>query len=203
MAAPDKPPSPAGDVTRWLARMAADEPGAFDAVFELVYGELRRIASGQRRRRLTPELETTALIHEAYLRFARADGEPPGHREHFYAVAARAMRQILLDEAKHRLRHKRGGQARRTDLDPDALEVDAQAELMVALDRGLEKLGRIQVRARQVVECRYFGGMSERETAVALGVDVRTIRRDWAKARVWLADELGDGGFDAASPAQT
>ncbi|MEM1180495.1 MAG: ECF-type sigma factor [Acidobacteriota bacterium] len=180
------------DVTRWLRRMAADEPGAVDAVFELVYGELRRIARGQRRRRLTPELDTTALIHEAYLRFSRAAGQPPEHREHFYAVAARAMRQILLDEAKHHLRHKRGGDARHTDLDPDELKIEAQAELMVALDRGLEKLGRIQVRARQVVECRYFGGMSERETAAALGVDVRTIRRDWAKARAWLADELGD-----------
>ncbi|MEO1083151.1 MAG: ECF-type sigma factor [Acidobacteriota bacterium] len=202
MPSPDDPrdvPPPAGEVTRWLARMAADEPGAVDAVFELVYGELRRIASGQRRRRQTPELNTTALIHEAYLRFARADGKPPEHREHFYAVAARAMRQILLDEAKHRLRHKRGGQARRTDLDPDALEVDAQAELMVALDRGLQKLGRLHGRALQVVECRYFGGMSERETATALGVDVRTIRRDWAKARVWLADELGDAPGEASA----
>lgn len=185
--------SSAGEVTRWLRRMAVDEPGAVDAVFELVYAELRRIARGQRRRRLKPELDTTALIHEAYLRFARAEGKAPEHREHFYAVAARAMRQILLDEAKRRLRSKRGGEAHHTDLDPDELEIDAQAELMVALDRSLEKLGRVQVRARQVVECRYFGGLSERETATALGVDVRTIRRDWAKARAWLAEDLGPG----------
>ena len=185
-----------GEVTRLLEGMASGEQQAIDQLFSLVYDELRRIARGQRRRRGSasrPAFETTALIHEAYLRFAQADGQPPTHREHFFAVAARAMRQILLDEAKGRLRQKRGGGAAHTQLDPQRLHIEEQAEVMIALDRGLEKLGRIQRRARWVFECRYFGGLSEKEVATALGVDVRTIRRDWAKARAWLAVELGPG----------
>ncbi len=181
-----------GEVTVWLQRLAGGEDGALNEIFPMVYSELRRIASGQRQRRAghTP-LDTTALIHEAYLRFARRDQHLYSHRQHFFAVAARAMRQILLDEARSRLRHKRGGEARHESLDPERLKIEEQAEFMIALDRGLEKLGKIQERAKQVVECRFFGGLTEEETAEVVGVDPRTIRRDWAKARAWLAIELG------------
>lgn len=189
-------PNPASDgaVTLLLERLAEGEEEVLDELFPIVYAELKKIARGQRRRRgshLT--LETTGLIHEAYLRFAKGEQHVYSHRQHFYAVAAKAMRQILLDEAKRRLRHKRGGGAQRASLDPDQLKIEQQAELMVALDQGLEKLGRIQERARRVVEYRFFGGLTEQETARAIGVDARTVRRDWAKARAWLALELGPG----------
>ena len=179
-------------VTQLLGRWADGERDVLDEVFPMLYAELRRIARGQRHRRGGDStLDTTALIHEAYLRFAKHDEHFYSHRQHFFAVAARAMRQILLDEAKRRLRQKRGGGLQPTSLDAEALKVEQQAELMLALDQGLEKLGRFQERARQVVECRFFGGLTEAETAEALGVDPRTVRRDWAKGRAWLAVELG------------
>lgn len=179
-------------VTQLLGRLADGEREALDELFPMLYDELRRIARGQRHRRGGDStLDTTALIHEAYLRFAKHDEHLYSHRQHFFAVAARAMRQILLDEAKRRLRQKRGGGLRPTSLDAEALKVEQQAELMVALDQGLEKLGRLQERVRQVVECRFFGGLTEAETAAALGIDPRTVRRDWAKGRAWLAVELG------------
>ncbi|MEM7048865.1 MAG: ECF-type sigma factor [Acidobacteriota bacterium] len=178
-----------GAVTVLLQRMAAGEAGVLDELFPLVYGELRRIARGQRRRGAT--LDTTGLLHEAYLRFARRERHVYNHRQHFYAVAAKAMRQILLDEAKRRLRAKRGGGAQRASLDPEQLRIEQQAEMMIALDQGLEKLGRVKERAKQVVEYRFFGGLTEEETARLLDVDVRTVRRDWAQGRAWLAVELG------------
>ena len=190
--------TPAGEVTLLLRRLAEGDDNALNEVFPLVYEELRRISRGQRRRRgpLAP-LDTTALIHEAYLRFAQRDQNVYNHRNHFYAVAATAMRQILLDVAKGRRRVKRGGEVEHQSLDahddiPDSpsAAVDQQAELMIALDQALERLGRLQERVRRVVDCRFFGGLTEAETAEALGVDARTIRRDWAKARAWLAVEL-------------
>ncbi|MEM9554581.1 MAG: ECF-type sigma factor [Acidobacteriota bacterium] len=183
---------PAGTVTVLLHRLADGDGEALDEIFPMLYAELRHIASGQRRRRVRGgALETTALIHEAYLRFAQRDRQLYSHREHFFAVAARAMRQILLDEAKKRLRAKRGGGVDHDSLDPEQLAIDQQAELMLSLHRGLEKLGSFHERARTVVECRFFGGLTEKETASALGVDERTVRRDWTKARAWLALELG------------
>lgn len=192
MSESDAPAPPAnGEVTLLLHRLADGEEAVLDEVFPIVYAELRRIARGQRRRSgpgLT--LDTTGLLHEAYLRFARREEHLYVHREHFFAVAATAMRHILLDEAKRRTRHKRGGDAQHHTLDPEQLRIDRQAELMIALDQGLRKLGRIQDRARKVVEYRFFGGLTEDETARILGIDARTVRRDWAKARAWLAIEL-------------
>ena len=145
---------------------------------------LQRMADGE-------DAVLDALIHEAYLRFAKRDRHLFSHRQHFFAVAARAMRQILLDEARRRQRSKRGGGAQRESLDPELLRIDEQAEAMIALDQALDKLGRIEERARTVVEHRFFAGLTESETAGLLGVDARTVRRDWAKARAWLAVELG------------
>ena len=186
-------------MTLLLRRLAEGDDNALNEIFPLVYAELRRISRGQRRRRgpLAP-LDTTALIHEAYLRFAQRDRNVYTHRNHFYAVAATAMRQILLDVAKSQRRIKRGGEVEHQPLDfddavadtPPQSGIDQQAELMIALDQALERLGRLQERVRRVVDCRFFGGLTEAETAEALGVDARTIRRDWAKARAWLAVEL-------------
>ncbi|MDA8016282.1 MAG: ECF-type sigma factor [Thermoanaerobaculia bacterium] len=193
-------PPPAGttadsrDVTSLLQRMTQGEPGALDDLFPLVYDDLRRVAQGQRRRAASQTLGTTALLHEAYLKFARSGGATPYvDREHFFAIAAKAMRQILLDEAKRRLRKKRGGDAPRTDFDEQRLGSDTevrQAELMVSLDQALDQLGRLHDRVRQVVEYRFFGGLSEQEIANLLGIDRRTVRRDWAKGRAWLALEF-------------
>lgn len=180
------------EITVFLERLADGEPEALHELFPVVYDELRRIAHGQRRRGpQSAMLNTTALLNEAYLRFARQEHQVYNHREHFFAVAAKAMRRILIDEAKSRLREKRGRGADHVSLDPDELKVDQQAELLIALDQGLEKLGKFKERIRQVVEYRFFGGLTEEETAQVIGVDVRTIRRDWAKARAWLALELG------------
>ena len=191
-----------GDVTQLLCRLADGEASALDALLPVVYSQLRRIAQGQRRRgKRTPTLVTTELVHEAYLRFAKKDRQVYNHREHFYAVAALAMKQILLDEAKSRLSQKRGGDAEAETLDPNQARIDQQAELMVALDRSLEKLGKLKLRVRQVAEYRYFGGMTEEETARALGVDVRTVRRDWAKARAWLSVDMGFDGRESAAGA--
>ena len=187
------PSSPSdGAVTLLLQRLVDGEEEVLDELFSMLYTELRQIASGQRRRRGSNlGLNTTALIHEAYLRFSKRDAHLYSHRQHFFAVAAKAMRQILLDEAKSRLRDKRGGGVQHDSLDPQSLKIDQQAELMVALDRALGKLGELDPRVRNVVEYRYFGGLTENETADLVGVDPRTVRRDWAKARAWLAIELG------------
>jgi len=187
----DSPTSSDGAVTVLLQRWAGGERDALDELLTIVYAELRRIARGQRRRGSAgSHFDTTALVHEAYLRFARREGQIYEHREHFFAVAAKAMRQILLDQAKHQLREKRGGGAKHSSLDPEQLKVEEQAEFVIALDQGLRKLGTLSERVRQVVEYRFFAGLTEDETADLLSIDARTVRRDWAKARAWLALEL-------------
>lgn len=196
---PTRQPAPdAGDVTKLLQQMAQGDHSVLDEVFPMVYEDLRRVARGQRRGRRSHTLGTTALLHEAYLKFSRSGRAPAiADREHFFALAATAMRQILLDEAKRRLRAKRGAGSRPTQFDearhdPHRLDdSDArQAEFMVALDQALGTLGQLHDRVRKVVEYRFFGGLSESEIAGVLGVDRRTVRRDWAKARAWLALEL-------------
>ena len=186
------PHVPQGEVTLLLQKLAHGEGDALGELFPMVYSELRQIARGQRRRRGSSAVfDTTALLNEAYLRFARREKNLYHHRQHFYAVAAKAMRQILLDEAKRHLRAKRGSGAQPESLDPERLKIEEQAEFLVALDRSLEKLGRLKARVRQVVEYRFFGGLTEEETAEVVGVDARTVRRDWAKARAWLQADLG------------
>lgn len=184
--------NPSGDVTRLLISWADGESSAKDALFPMVYGQLRRIARGQKYRGdLVQTLNTTGLLHEAYIKLVNSDSTDYRHRGHFFAVAAKAMRQILVDEAKARMRVKRGAGVRHETLDPDAKALDDQAENLLALDQGLERLGKIQDRARQIVEYRFFGGLTVAEIAELLDVDPRTVRRDWAMAREWLAGELG------------
>lgn len=186
-----------GEVTVLLGRLAAGEDGVLERVFPLVYDELRRIAKGQRRRSPSAwdssTLNTTALLHEAYLRFAKGERHLYTHREHFYAVAAKAMRQILIDEARRRLTKKRGGGAQEVSNPTESAAVVEQAEFLLALHQGLDRLGNLEPRARDVVEYRFFGGLSEAETAKVLDVHIRTVRRDWVKARAWFQLELGLG----------
>lgn len=166
------------------------DPVAFDAVYAAAYDELRRIARGQRLRGpAAPTLTTTALVHEAYLKLLGMDG-PPDDRAHFLSIAARAMRHILIDRARERGADKRGGGRVATSLDDDAGAVAALSDELLDIDRALTKLQTVSARLARIVEWRFFGGMTEDETATALGVTVRTVRRDWQKARAFLFHEL-------------
>ncbi|MDA8018080.1 MAG: ECF-type sigma factor [Thermoanaerobaculia bacterium] len=179
-------------MTQLLERHAGGDAAAFDELVPIVYDELRKLARSQRRRSggNRAPLDTTVLAHEAYLRLARSDGTYR-HRGHFFAVAAVAMRQLLVDEARRHGRVKRGAGARRVGLDGLDIPVSEQYELVIAIDEALERLEELDPRLRSVVEMRYILGLSEPETAKALDISERTVRRAWVKARAWLEVELG------------
>lgn len=180
------------DVTGLLQRVSDGDPAAFDAVFPVVYEQLRGMAHRQLRlEHVGHTLGTTALVHEAYLRLVDQRQSRFRDRAHFFAIAATAMRRILVDHARRHGALKRGAGARRVPLESvDLLAADDRAELLVALDAALVRLGGLDARQAKVVECRFFGGLTEDETAEALGVSPRTVKRDWAKARSWLYADL-------------
>jgi RNA polymerase sigma factor (TIGR02999 family) len=192
-------PDPAGEVTRLLRELGDGDPRALDRLYPLVYDELRRAAQrALRAERAEHTLQATELVHEVFLKLA---GSGPGHvhdRSHFLGVAARAMRQVLVDHARRRNAAKRGGELVRTTLGDSAfVSGPLSAEELIALDDALERLEAYDGRLRRVVEMRYFAGLSEREIATALGVTERTVQRDWVKARAWLHKEL----YPGAAPA--
>lgn len=169
----------------------AREP--LDQVVALTYQDLRAIAH----RRLAARehggtLSTTALVHEAYLKLF--DQSRGGWQDvaHFLALASVAMRHVLIDRARERSALKRGGERRRITLDDDVLAIEDQSDALLQLDDALERMAQLEPRLAQVVECRFFGGLTEEETAAALGLHVRTARRDWVKARVLLRRLLED-----------
>jgi RNA polymerase sigma factor (TIGR02999 family) len=168
-------------------------PGAFDRLVALVYDDLRRIARRQLGR-LRPghTINSTGLVHEAYLKMVDHSRMSLQDRSHFFAVSARAMRQILVDHARRRGRQKRGANRKATDLDEAMTPVAAEAERILLIHDALDRLTAVDARLTQVVECRFFAGYSEEETAEILGVSPRTVRRDWMRARAWL-HELMDG----------
>ncbi len=176
----------------------AGDSEALNALFPLVYEELNRLAHRQRRQwRGDFTLTTTALVHEAYLKLAGQRQLPTGSRAHFLAVASKAMRHILCNHARDRQRQKRGGGQPHLTLDEAAqaesaaLELsDEQADRLAELDEALRRFERIAERQCRVVECRFFGGMSVEDTAVALSVSPRSVKRDWAFARAWLHREM-------------
>jgi RNA polymerase sigma factor (TIGR02999 family) len=185
-------------------RDAADTSGepadgtsaAAESLFPLLYDELRRIAHRQLSgERAGHTLSTTALVHEAYVKLADQTRAQFASRSHFLAVAAQAMRRILVTHARKVRAEKRGGTWHRLDLDQVDIPVEERAEALVVLDGALDRLSTLNPRLSQVVECRFFGGMTEEETATALGVTERTVRRDWVKAKGWLLSDLdpGDG----------
>lgn len=173
-----------GEVTRLLRAANEGEGAALERLVPLVYEDLRRLARRQlgheyRERTLSP----TALVHESYLKLG-AIGLVARDRAHFLAIAARAMRQVLVDHARDRKAAKRGGGVwERTTLTDGAWAREFDPDGMLMLDEALTEL---EPRQRQVVECRFFGGMEEQEIAAALGVSERTVHRDWIKARAWL-----------------
>ena len=172
------------DVTRLLLAARQGDREALDRLLPLVYDELRRLAGRQLKREYgSRTLQATALVHEAYLKMAGGGAIDATDRAHFMAIAARAMRQVLVDQARKRKASKRGGDWARTTLGDAEAMVDFDAAEMLALDAALEQLDE---RQRQVVEYRFFAGMEEKEIAAVLGVTDRTVRRDWVKARAWL-----------------
>lgn len=174
-----------------------DGPPALDHLIPLVYDELRTMAA----RRLRSDgadltLSPTELVHEAYMRLADATRVTARGRAYFFASAARAMRQIVVDHARRRSRRKRGGGKRTITLN-DAIALIGESEIDVLdLERGLDRLATLAERSVHVVECRFFGGLSVEDTALTLGVTPRTVNRDWQFAKAWLFDYLG--GFSGA-----
>jgi len=180
-----------------LEAVERGDAAALTALFSLVYRELRILARQQRRRwHGDITLDTTALVHEVYLKLAGRHQPASRSRAHFFAVAAKAMRHILCNYARDRSRNKRGGRVPHIRLEPGEDVVghlqltDDQTERLAALDEALRAFARIAERQAQVVECRFFGGMSIEDTATALGISARTVRRDWIFARAWLRREM-------------
>ncbi|HKH48058.1 MAG TPA: sigma-70 family RNA polymerase sigma factor [Thermoanaerobaculia bacterium] len=189
--------TPPGEITGLLAAARQGDGDAASRLMALVYDELRVMARRQLRgRRPGQTLTTTALVHEVYLKLVDQDGVPWQDRSHFFSVAALAMRHILVDSARRRVAKKRGGEDVRIPLDelrlsggePDA---EARAVEVLAIDRALTSLAALNERLSQLVELRFFAGLTEEETAEAMGTSERTVRRDWRKARAFLFQALG------------
>ena len=187
---------PRGDVTDALAARARGAPDALDRLMPLVYGELQRIAHRQlRNERPGHTLATTALVHEAFLKLAAQTRAQWVDRAQFFALAARAMRRILVDYARRHHALRRGGAQERVSFEEDRLGTVAAAERadeLLALDEALMRLATLDERLARVVELRYFAGLNEGEVAQVLGVTPRTVARDWVKAKGWLYRELRD-----------
>lgn len=191
----DGPKTSRASLTEVLAASDAGGREAFDQVYAAVYDELRRLAHHQLMggwRKYT--LDTTALVHEAYLKLVDADALSDRHRGYFFGAAARAMRHVLVDAARRRQSLKRGGGERDRTLDESLVSVDGFAAELIELDASLEALSRSFPRQADVVECRFFGGLTLEETADALGLSRRTVVRDWELARAWLYRELDGAG---------
>jgi len=189
----------AGTVTRLLGELDAGNKEAMHTLFPLVYDEVRRLAHQQRRAWHGDfTLDTTALVHEAYLKLVGSEHVGARTRVHFLGIAAKAMRHILCSYARERQAEKRGGAAPKLSLDllGDAAGAisfsDDQADILSALDDALQRLGAVEPRLSEVVECRFFGGLTIEDTATALGSSAATVKRDWALARAWLFHELAD-----------
>lgn len=187
-------PTKTHQVTRLLADWRNGDQTALERLLPLVYEELHRIAArymrGERREH---SLQTTALVNEAYMRLADYKRMQWQDRAHFFAVAAQAMRRILIDFARARRNRKRGGDAERVSLEEDiAPALDNRTDLL-ALNEALEQLEKMNARQARVVELRYFGGLDEKEVGHVLGIAPRTVRADWQLARAWLYKTLASG----------
>ena len=183
--------SGAPQITNLLLAWGQGDEAALQSLMPLVYDELRKVAARHMRgQREGHTLQTTALVNEAYLRLIDASRVKWQNRAHFFAVAAHLMRRILVDFARSRNYQKRGGGAKAVSLDEAMIVAPERGADLLALDEALTRLQALNERQAQVVELRYFGGLSEDETAEALKVSVRTVRRDWNFARAWLHREL-------------
>lgn len=183
------------EVTLILERIDRGEAGAADALLPLVYEELRGIAEGAlRNERRGHTLQATALVHEAYLRLVGTERMQFEGRAHFLAAGAQSIRRVLIDHARGKSRVKRGDGWRRIVLDTGAVSDDLKAVDVLDLHEALEKLKELSARQAELVELRFFGGLTNEEAAGVLGVSLRTVTGDWAMARAWLRRELGGLG---------
>ena len=187
------PSSPTHEVTRLLVAWGDGDQAALDRLMPLVYAELRLLARHyMSRERPGHTLQTTALVNEAYLRLVEQEGMRWENRAHFFGIAARLMREILVDHARGRQAAKRGGGQYRLSLS----EVDRIASRpdvnLIALDEALGRLEAVDPQKSRIVELRYFGGLGIEETAKVIGISPATVKRDWSMARAWLRSEIGD-----------
>ena len=182
------------DITELLAAWRNGDGTALDRLVPLVYDQLRSLArrqlAGQDRRLL----QTTALVHDAYLKLAAHSRLDVQDRRHFFAIAARAMRQLIVDHARRRATQKRGGPVEDLPLEEGQVALDERAGEIVAMDEALHRLAEVDERLSRIVELRFFGGLSVEETAEVLDSSPRTVKRDWRKARAFLHGELGKAG---------
>jgi len=185
-------PDASGDVTALLGQLRAGNQEVAGQLVPLIYDELRRIASAQmRRERAGHTLQATAVVHEAYLRLAGEQDIQWQSRAHFFAIAARAMRQVLLDYARQRHAGKRGGEgAQKVEIDVDLLAGANRIEDIVAIDEVVTRLSELDQQQGRIVELRFFGGLSVEETAEAMGISDSTVKREWRLAKAWLHREL-------------
>lgn len=185
------PPEPSGELTRLLSACSAGDRGAFDELISLVYDDLRRIAHKRLQSERTDHtLSTTALVHEAYLQLVDQAVATWRDRAHFFAVAAKIIRNVLVDYARRRGAEKRGGSGVHIPLREDLAGVEPRTIEFLALEEALGALAEHDPRLERIVECRFFGGMNMKDTAAALGVSMRTAERDWRRARAYLYDAL-------------
>jgi RNA polymerase sigma factor (TIGR02999 family) len=182
------------EVTQVLAAMAAGQPQAAEQLLPLVYDELRRVAAAQMaHERPGQTLQATALVHEAYLRLVGGDQTTPWeNRRHFFAAAAEAMRRILIERARRRRRLRHGGEHRRVELEDAEIAAETPPVDLLALDEALDQLAAEDGQKAELVNLRFFAGLSEQEAAEVLGISRATAARHWAYARAWLFDRLRD-----------
>ncbi len=185
--------APPNELTRLLIDWSNGDRAALDQLIPLVQAELRRIARRYMGRE-TPghTLQTSALINEAYLRLVDHQNVPWQNRAHFFAVSAQVMRHILIDHARSHAYAKRGGGARKIPLDEALAVTDRRADELVALDDALNRLAQIDSRKSQIIELRFFGGLSIEETAEALSIAPITVTREWRSAKAWLRREMNE-----------
>jgi RNA polymerase sigma factor (TIGR02999 family) len=184
--------SDADSATTSLLRTATSgDRAALDALVEILYDELKHMARRDlARERAGHTLQTTALVHEAWLKLVDSERVGERGRAYFFAAAAQAMRQVLVDHARRRMADKRGGGVVHEELENVQIAVDEFAFELLDLDDALQRLATVSPRQARVVECRYFGGLNVEETAAALDISPRTVKSDWALARAWLYEEL-------------
>jgi RNA polymerase sigma factor (TIGR02999 family) len=185
-------PASSAEITRLLQAWGAGDKSALERLTPLVYGELRRMARRyvlKERREQT--LQTTALVHEAYLRLVDAANVRWQDRAHFFAISAQIMRRILVDAARARHSAKRGGIRPLATLDEGRIVAQQRDRNLLALDDALERLSQVDERKAKAIELRFFGGLSVEETAEVLGISPRSVKRDWTLAKEWLARDMG------------
>lgn len=190
-AAPRGPSDAAPPITQLLQQWRAGDAAALDVLTPLVYGELRRVAASHlRRERAGHGFQPTDLVHEAFVRLIRQDTPDYQNRAHFLAIAAEHMRQILIDHARRRMRHKRGGRTITVRIDPDDFAVAPPSIDVLDLDAALVTLATFDRRKSRILEMHFFGGLPYQDIAMVLGVHVNTVARDLRLARAWLLAKL-------------